>query len=371
MGKDYYKILGVEKSASPDEIKKAFRKLAHQHHPDKVGGNEGKFKEINEAYQVLSNAEKRKQYDQLGSAFGSGFSGFDSTRGGFSGFQNGFASQGFNINMDDLGDMFGGFGDIFGFSSSRRPRRRAPRRGEDIEAILSIDFNMAIFGGEEEIVLKKRVVCPECKGAGAKAGTKMETCKTCGGSGRIKKIQRTIFGSMQADMVCGDCSGEGKIFSEFCSICRGKGIVLKEIKLKIKIPAGINNNESIRLVGQGEAGDPPRAGREGGSAGDLYLKIRVKPNKKFNRKDYDILTKEEISFVQAALGDKIDIDTIYGPVSLKIPEGMQSGTVLKLKNKGVSHLNASGRGDHLVEIIVRTPKNLNKKQKEILKELNV
>ena len=358
MGKDYYKILGVDKSASQDEIKKAFRKLAHQHHPDKGNGNEEKFKEINEAYQVLGNEKKRAQYDQFGSAFangGAGFSGFS----GFDGFRGGV-----NIDMDDLGDMFGGLGDIFGFSS-HGPRKRGPRRGQDIEAILAIDFNTAVFGGEEEISLKKRVVCPECRGNGAKPGTKIDICKSCGGSGRVKRVQRTILGSMQVETVCKECSGEGKTFSQACPKCGGNGIVLDNVKLKVKIPAGINDNESIRLASQGEAGE------KGGSSGDLYLRIKVRPSVKFSREGYNILTKKEIGFSQAALGDKIEIGTIWGPVSLKVPEGTQSGTVFKLRAKGVARLNTSGKGDHLVEIIVKTPKDLNKKQKEALKELGI
>lgn len=357
MSKDYYKILGVEKQANQDEIKKAFRKLAHQHHPDKGNGNEEKFKEINEAYQILGNEQKRKQYDQFGSDFsgtGPGFGGFDGFRGGV------------NIDMDDLGDMFGGLGDIFGFSSSGRSRgKRGPRRGQDIEAIFSIDFNTAIFGGEEEISLKKQIICSNCKGSGAKPGAKIETCKACGGLGRVKRIQRTVLGNMQVDMTCKDCMGEGKAFSEVCPQCGGNGVVLDNVKLKVKIPAGINNGESIRLSGQGEAGE------KGGSLGDLYLRIKVRQNNKFKRDGYNILTKKEISFYQAAIGDRIDIDTVWGPVSLKIPEGTQSSTVFKLKSKGVARLNSSGKGDHLVEIIVKTPKDLTKKQKEILKELRI
>lgn len=358
MSKDYYKTLGVDKGANQDEIKKAFRKLAHQHHPDKGNGNEEKFKEINEAYQVLGNEQKRKQYDQ----FGSDFSGTGPGFGGFSGF-DGFRG-GVNIDMDDLGDMFGGLGDIFGFSSSGSGKR-GPRRGQDIEAVLTINFNTAVFGGEEEIALKKRVVCSECKGRGAKPGTKIETCKFCGGSGRVKRIQRTILGNMQVDMTCKECSGEGRTFSELCSMCGGNGIIVDSVKLKVKIPAGINNNESIRLAGQGEAG------AKGGNAGDLYLRIKVRPDGKFKREGYNILTKKEINFSQAALGDKIEIDTVYGLISLKVPEGTQSGTVFKLRSKGVARLNTSGKGDHLVEIIVKTPKDLNKKQKETLIELGI
>jgi len=358
MNKDYYSVLGVEKSASQDEIKKAFRKKAHIYHPDKKGGDEAKFKEANEAYQVLGDEQKRRQYDQFGSA-GMGGAGFGGGQGGFgggSGYQN--------IDMDDLGDMFGGLGDIFGFGGGGR-RAQGPRRGEDIQAILTISFEDAVFGVDRDIDLRKNVVCDVCKGSGAKPGAKIETCKTCGGAGKIRKIQRTILGNMQTEVICPDCNGEGKTYSEKCSQCHGAGIENKNIKLTVKIPAGINNGESIRLTGQGEAGE------KGASSGDLYLKMRVAESKKFHREGYNITTKKEISFTQAALGDKIEIETIHGNVNLKIPEGTQSGTIFKLRSKGVKELSGRGHGDHLVEVIVKTPKNLNKKQKTLLKELGV
>ncbi|MFH1822972.1 MAG: DnaJ domain-containing protein, partial [Patescibacteria group bacterium] len=249
MSKDYYKILGVEKNASAEEIKKAFRKLAHQHHPDKKGGNEKKFKEINEAYQVLSDQKKRAQYDQFGSAFehaqaGGGFSGFDGFRD-FSGYANGFSKDkaGWSFDMGDLGDVFGDIGDIFGFSSrSSRSggRGRTTVRGEDIQVQLNIEFKEAVFGVEKEINLRKKVVCDKCQGNCAEPGSKIETCKTCGGSGKITKVQRTIFGNMQVQMACQDCRGEGKNIKEKCKNCSGTGVCEKITNLKIKIPAGIN-----------------------------------------------------------------------------------------------------------------------------------
>lgn len=356
MSKDYYNTLGVDKSASQEEIKKAFRKKAHEYHPDKQTGDEAKFKEANEAYQTLSNEQKRQQYDQFGSAgMGAGFG----SQGGFSG-ADGYQ----NINMDDLGDMFGGLGDIFGFGGGGGSRRGGPRKGSDIEAILSISFDDAVFGTERDIDLRKNIVCEICKGDGAKPGAKIATCKTCGGAGRVRKIQRTILGNMQAEVTCPDCNGEGKTYSEKCPNCRGAGIENKNVVLKVKIPAGINSGETIRLTGQGEAGE------KGAGAGDLYLRIRVKASSKFAREGYNILTKKEINFTDAALGANIGIETIHGDVTLKIPEGTQSGTVFKLRSKGVNELNGKGNGDHLVEVIVKTPK-LNKKQKEILKELNI
>lgn len=360
MNKDYYKILGVDKGASQEDIKKAFRKLAHKYHPDKQEGDEAKFKEVNEAYQVLGNEQKRKQYDQ----FGSGFENMG--QGGFSGFGGGQGFNGFqgNINMDDLNDMFGGFGDMFGFGGGSS-RRRGPRRGSDIEMVMSLSFEEAVFGTEKEVSFKKRSVCDRCKGQGAEPGAKTETCKTCGGSGKVRKVQRTILGSVQVEVACSHCGGEGRTFSKLCSKCGGSGIVMETVSIKIKVPAGINEGETIRLSGEGEAGE------KGAPSGDLYVRMKVAPSREFERDGYDIKSKREISFTQAALGDKIDIKTIHGDVNLKIPEGTQSSTVFKLKGKGVPVLNGRGHGDHLVEIVVKTPKNLSKKQKEALKELGV
>lgn len=363
MGKDYYKTLGIDKSATQEEIKKAFRKLAHQHHPDKAGGDESKFKDINEAYQVLGDAEKRKRYDQFGSAFehgqanGSGPQGY----GGFNGYANGF-----EFNMDDLGDIFGGLGDMFGFGNGRgRSGGGQTRKGGNIHAVLNLDFMEAVFGAEKEISLHKTVKCGHCQGNGAEPGSRIDTCKTCGGTGQVTQMQRTIFGTMQVQTVCADCRGEGKTYAHKCSKCGGSGISKENASFKVKIPAGINNGESIKLSGQGEAGT------RGGPAGDLILEIRVSPDQRFQRQGYDILTKIEIGFTQAALGDKAEIDTVDGKLKLKIPEGTQSGTVFRLKEKGVPRLQGRGRGDQLVEVIVRTPKSLSRKQKDLLKELDL
>ncbi len=368
MSKDYYDILGVSKDASQDEIKKAFRQKAHQYHPDKAGGDEAKFKEANEAYQVIGDAKRRAQYDQFGSAFehaqaGGGFSGFDGFRD-FSGFTNGF-----NINIDDLGDIFGGIGDIFGFGG----RRARTRRGSDIQVVLTIEFSEAVFGTEKEISLRKTVKCDRCKGNMAEPGSKIETCKVCNGTGRVTRVQRTILGNMQIQTTCENCEGEGKTYSQKCTKCSGTGVYQELVNLKVKIPAGIDNGETIRLTGQGEAGE------KGASTGDLYLKIRISPDKRFERDGYNILSKAEISFSQAALGDKIEVDTVDGPVKLKIPAGTQTSTVFNLRNKGIPKLRGSGpfgsaqgkRGDQLVEVIVRTPANLTRKQKEALKELGI
>jgi len=362
MSKDYYDILGVSKSASPDEIRVAFRKKAHEHHPDK-GGNAEKFKEINEANQVLGNPEKRKQYDQFGSTFqngqaGGGYGG----AGGFSGFQNG---GGFNMDFEDLGDMFGGFGDIFGFGGGSRQSSRKQSRGRDLEMIVNLTFLEAAFGLEKELVFSKNIICDRCRGEGAEPGAKIETCHTCQGSGRVTRLQRTILGNIQTQSVCSDCNGEGKTYSQKCTKCGGIGIHNEQIKLKVKIPAGINDSESIRLSGQGEAG------QKGTGAGDLYLHIKLQTHKKFKRQDYNVNTEETITISQAVLGAKIEIETIHGVVKLKIPEGTQSGTIFKLREKGINKLHNRGLGDQFTKIIVKIPTGLNKKQKQLLDELNI
>ena len=359
MSKDYYKILGINKSATQNEVKTAFRKAAHKYHPDKAGGDEAKFKEINEAYQVLGNEEKRRQYDQFGSTFNQG--GFN--QGGFNqgGFGQGFNSQGFNINMEDLGDIFGGFGDIFGFGG--RQKKKQNQRGADLEIIISVDFTEAIFGTEKEIKIPKYVKCSDCKGSGADSGAKIETCSVCHGTGTVTKIKRTILGNIQMQTTCEKCQGEGKTISKVCPRCKGKGIVRAEVKLKIKIPAGINNNETLRLSGQGEAGEKDAPN------GDLYVRIKVNPSKKFIRDGYNIKSELEITFSEAILGAKKDIETVWGIVSLKIPAGTQSGKIFLLRDKGVPKLHGRSKGDHLVTVIIQVPKNINRKQKKFLEEL--
>ncbi len=364
MSKDYYELLGVSKTASANEIKTAFRKKAHQFHPDK-GGDEAKFKEINEAYQVLANEQKRQQYDQFGhSAFSQGGSS-QNPYGGFGQGFSGFSQGGMNINMDDLGDMFGGFSDIFGFGGGRSSSRSSSSRGEDLEFELELSFKEAAFGLEKEIRFSKKVSCAHCAASGAEPGSKIETCPTCKGSGRISKIQRTILGNIQTQASCPDCEGEGKKYDKRCSKCHGQGAHIDDVKLKVKIPAGINNGESIRLNGQGAAGT------KGAMAGDLYLRVVVKADKKFVRDGYDVKTEEVISIKQAVLGDKIEIETIHGKMKLKIPEGTQSGTIFKIREKGITKLRARGSGDHFVRVKVNVPKGLNKKNKKLLEDLDI
>jgi len=362
MSKDYYDILGVNKTASADEIKSAFRKKAHEHHPDK-GGDAEKFKELNEAYQVFSNAEKRQRYDQFGSAaFNQG--GYGGAYGGGQGF-SGFQGGGMNFDFEDLGDMFSGFGDIFGFGGGSRQSGRRSSRGRDLEMHISLDFIEAAFGAEKELSFAKNTTCHHCRGNGAEPGAKVETCKNCHGTGRIARIQRTILGNIQTQSTCPHCEGEGKTYSQTCSVCGGSGINREQAKLKVKIPAGINNGESIRLSGQGEAGP------KGAPAGDLYLRVQLKPHRKFVREGYDVRTEEIISIRQAVLGDKIDVETVHGEVKLKIPEGTQSGTVFKLKEKGITKLHNRGIGDQYVKVTVQIPKSLNRKQKQLLEELDI
>ena len=360
MSKDYYKILGAEKNASQEEIKKAFRKKAHEFHPDKKGGDEAKFKEINEAYQILGNEQKRKQYDQFGDSAFSG-QGFGGTGMNWEDFARaaGQGQGGFNINMDDLGDIFGGFGDIFGFGNSGGSQRR---RGSDIQTEMQIDFKEAVFGVEKQISLYKTNSCSKCKGNGAEPGTPIETCKTCKGSGQVTRVQRTILGNFQSRAACPDCQGEGKTAKQKCSQCSGTGLERNTSNINVKIPAGIDNGQTIRLNGQGEAAS-------GGVNGDLYIKIRVRLDNEFTRSGDNILSTVRISFSQAALGDKIKVATIDGEVTLKIPAGTQSGTVFKLRGNGSHSIHGRGRGDQLVTIKLKTPERLSRQEKKLFEEL--
>ncbi|OGY43226.1 MAG: molecular chaperone DnaJ [Candidatus Buchananbacteria bacterium RIFCSPHIGHO2_02_FULL_40_13] len=371
MSKDYYDILGVKKNASQDEIKKAFRKLAHEHHPDKNGGSGDKFKEVNEAYQTLGNEQKRKQYDQFGSSFsnGNGFNYQDfaraSARGGQDGFGFGnFSAKGgpaFGRDFGDLGDL----GDIFNsFFSARSGSNTSQARGADIETRLDITFEEAVFGTEKNIELSKRVICRHCRGQGAEPDSKINTCKTCGGSGRVSSSQQTILGTFQIQSVCSTCQGEGKIYEKKCSHCNGSGAEYGTEKIKVKIPAGLEDGQQLRLSQKGEAS--PK-----GLAGDLYINIRVRPSPDFRRVGDDIKSDYHLSIAQASLGDKIEIKTVNGPVNLKIPAGTQSQTEFKLGGQGVPHLRSRGRGDHLVRVIVDIPKNLSKKQRKLIEELGI
>ncbi|NUM25228.1 MAG: molecular chaperone DnaJ [Candidatus Buchananbacteria bacterium] len=365
MAKNYYDILGVSKSSTQEEIKKAYYKLAHKHHPHK-GGDEQKMKEINEAYGVLGNAEKRSQYDKFGSTFqqGSGAGGFGGFQD-FSDFAQAFrgsagnnAGANFSFDFGDLGDIFG---DFFG-GGRGQGRSQSRNRGSDIEAQITIEFTEAVFGTEKNISLTKDATCQACTGTGAQAGSKVLTCSTCHGTGQV--VRNVGFG-IGMPSVCPDCRGEGKKVEQECQVCRGAGVVKKSENIKVKIPAGIDDGQAIRLAGYGAAG------RRGAQAGDLYLKVKVTPNKSLQRDGYDIKTVAEISFKQAALGDKIDVITVDGVVKLKIPEGTQSGKVFIIKGRGVPHLQGRNRGDHLVEVIVKTPTKLSRQQRKQIEALDL
>lgn len=357
MSKDYYNILDVDKNASQEEIKKAFRKKAHKYHPDKADGDEAKFKEINEAYQILGDENKRKQYDQFGSAAFNGAGGF----GGGQGF-GGFGANGaqFDFGDIDLGDLFG---QAFGFGGRGQRNSTGPRRGQDIKMRVNLTFDEAVHGIKKKIFLERTQTCTHCSGNGAEPGTSINTCSTCNGSGSTLHAQQTPFGTFQTKTVCRACQGQGKTYEKPCTICDGQGIQMKGTELEVNIPAGINNGETIRVTGEGEAG------LRGGPTGDLYLEVKIQPSKIFVREGYDILSKSFISFPMAVLGGKIEVQTIDGAVDLKIPSGTQSGTLLKLKGKGVQKLHGRGQGDHLVEVLVKTPEKVNRKAKKLLEEL--
>jgi len=359
MAKDYYDILGVSRSASDDEIKKAFRKKAHELHPDKSGGDEAKFKEANAAYQVLSNKEKRGQYDQFGQTFDDARrqGGGPSTSSGFGGFgQGGF--QG-NVDMGDLGDIFG---DMFGFGGGRS--RRVQRHiGSDIQADLRLTFREAVFGVTKELSLYKEAVCEVCKGNGAEPGSKISSCSTCKGSGQVQRVVNSIFGQMAQASVCPTCDGQGSVASQKCRACGGDGKVKRDTVIKVNVPAGIDDGETLRLQGQGEAGE------RGAGAGDLYLRIQVTPDTRYTRKKADILSEVHLGIASAALGTKVDVETLDGPVVMKIPSGTQSGKVFRFGGKGIPHLRKRGRGDHLVTVIVDTPRKLSGERKKLLKRL--
>ena len=355
--RDYYEVLGVEKSASEDEIKKAYRKLAKANHPDLHPGDkecEERFKEINEAYEVLSDPDKRAKYDQFGhaafdpSAGGPGGAGF----GGFGGF----------------GDIFGGgfgdiFGDIFGGGfGGGQTRRNGPQRGESIRASVSVDFTEAAFGCEKSVTVERSESCPTCKGNGCAHGTTPEVCPECHGTGTVTQAQRTPFGVMQSQGPCQKCRGTGKIIHQPCPDCHGSGRIRKRRTIQVNIPAGIDNGQTISLRGQGHAGS------NGGPSGDLLITVMVRPHEIFRREGTSVFCEAPITFTQAVLGAELEIPTIDGRVKYTIPEGTQTGTVFRLRGKGIPVLNSRGRGDQYVTVTIETPRDLNREQKEALKK---
>jgi molecular chaperone DnaJ len=356
MPKDYYQILGVNKNASAEEIKKAFRVLAHQHHPDKSGGNAEKFKEINEAYQVLSDPEKRQKYDQFGSAAFDGSQGFPG--GGFGGFD--FGGGGINFDFSDIGDLGDLFSGAFNFGGNRRSGRSF--RGRDLQVNLTLTFEESVFGVSKDVSFNKTEACERCGGVGAEPGSKMKRCEVCGGAGYQVRVQRTILGAMQTKVQCEACDGEGESAEKKCSACGGSGLERKKKTLSVEIPAGVEDGNSLRLSGQGEA-------VKGGHSGDLYVRLRVKDDPRFVRDGFDIRSEVPVGFTMAALGGSVEVLTVEGKVEVKVPAGIQSGTEMRLRGKGVGH--GGHRGDHLVTVRVVTPKNLSKKQKDLLNELSL
>jgi len=371
MAKDYYSILGISKGATEQEIKKAYRKMALQYHPDKNKGNkesETRFKEINEAYEVLSDKQKRSNYDQFGAAE-PGMGGSQGFSGG-QGFQQGFGGQGFDFSSFSGS---GGFADIFetffggGRPASSSGKKNGPRPGPDIEFQMQLSFEDAAFGVEKELMIAKAATCNNCSGTGAEPGSKTVTCPQCGGTGEVRSVRNTIFGQMATSRVCTECYGEGRVHEKKCSVCHGSTRVRKEEKIKVKIPAGVDNDSTVRLSGKGEAG------QFGGPYGDLYVHIRVMPSKKFVRNNYDVHSEMHIHMLQAILGDTVEVETLKGPVGLKVPAGTQSGKVFILKEYGIQKLrggkSGGGFGDHYVKIIVDIPSRLTRRERELYNDL--
>lgn len=351
--RDYYEVLGISKSASEDEIKKAFRKLAVKYHPDKEGGDEAKFKEINEAYEVLKDSTKRQRYDQFGHAGVGTSAASGGGPGGAGGFNYEDIFGGQNVNFD-FGDVFSSF---FGGQ-----QHRGPQRGRDVQTEITLTFEEAIFGDERTLGLNLDAKCKHCKGTTAEPGHELKMCATCSGSGQVTQVHRTVFGNIQQAGRCPTCKGKGKIPEKACTVCHGKGVTRQEQKIKVKIPAGISDGATIRVRGKGEA-------LADGEQGDLYIIVNVKAHKHFTREGDLILSTETIPMVDAALGTEIKVETVEGTKTLKIPAGTQPGTDFRLRGLGVPHLNGRGRGDHIVQVKVEIPKKLTSKQRDLLEKL--
>lgn len=355
MKEDYYELLGVNKNATDDEIKSAFRKLAKQYHPDLQTGDkaeaEAKFKQINEAYEVLSNKEKRAKYDQFGHA------AFDPAAGGGYGSYGG---AGFGDFSDIFDTMFGGFGGGFG---DRRQQYNGPARGNDLKYNITITFEEAAFGVKKEILIPREENCPDCGGSGSKPGSTPKKCSACNGTGQVRVQQNTVFGSFATMRTCDSCHGSGKIITDPCTRCGGKGRINKSNRINVNIPAGINNGQTLTMRGEGEAG------LRGGPNGDLYIGITVKPHKIFTRKGYDLFMDINLPMTTATLGGTIQVPTLKEPVKYTVPAGTQPGTTFRLKEQGVQKLNSAGKGDLFVRAVVQIPKRLNEEQTELLTKL--
>ena len=361
MSKDYYNILGVNKSASKDEIKKAFHKMAHQYHPDKKGGDEKKFKEANEAYQVLSDDKKRAQYDQFGSDYASGFGGGGGQqRGGFGGFDFSGFQQGGGQDFD-FGNLNDIFGDFFG-GGFQGQQQQGGNRGRDISTEITITFSEAVFGVTRGIILNKASACNMCAGSGGKSGAKMKKCDTCRGQGKINVTQKSFFGTFNQVKLCDSCLGTGHTPEEKCTNCRGVGVLQKQEEIKVVIPVGMKNGEMVRLPGYGEAV------RKGGTSGDLYIKIHVSKHTKFWREGNDLVMNLDLKLTDAMLGKDFDLETLDGVARASIPEGTTHGEVLRVKGRGAPN-NRNKRGDILMKVNVVFPRKLSRKARETIEKL--
>ncbi|MFA6512406.1 MAG: molecular chaperone DnaJ [Patescibacteria group bacterium] len=355
MAENPYDVLGVGRSATQDEIKRAYRKLAHQHHPDKSSGDEQKFKEINAAYQILGNEQKRKQYDQFGESFAGGqgpggggmrWEDFAQQAGG----QNPFGGEGF-----DIGDIFG---DFFGGGRQQQRRRQA---GQSLEMDMQLAFEDAVFGVEKKIEISKDATCPHCKGEKAEPGSKVMTCKTCNGSGSVQRVQRTILGAIRTSQICPTCGGEGKEREKNCKECGGRGVTKQKQKITVSVPAGIDDGQLLRVPGHGAMG-------ESGVAGDLFITVHVEPHPHILREGNDLFSELVVSFPDAALGVTATVETIDGKKDIKIPSGVQNGQRLRMKGHGIGE-KGGNRGDHYVIIRVETPQKLSRKEKKLYEDL--
>lgn len=361
MAKDYYETLGINKSATKDEIKKAFHKMAHKYHPDKNKGDDSKFKEVNEAYQTLSDDKKRAQYDQFGANYqnmgGGGYGGGFGGQGGFGGFDFSGFQNGGNVEFDmgDLGDIFG---DFFGGGMSRRGGQQA--RGRDISTEIDITFEESIFGVKRNILITKQSKCGVCSGTGGKPGTKMDTCKTCNGQGKVREVKRSILGTFESVRACEHCHGKGKIPNEKCTECKGAGVHKKDEEISLNVPAGINNGETLRMTGMGEA-------IAHGQTGDLYIKIRVRPHHTFTRDGNNLMMDLPIKLSDAILGFKYKLKTLDGEMEVTIPEGVHHGELLRVRGKGMPQ---NGKhGDIILRIQIKMPTKLSKKAKDLVEKL--
>lgn len=359
---NYYEILGVSKDASPEEIKKAFHRLAHKYHPHK-GGDEKKFKEINEAYQILSNKEKRAQYDKFGRVFdgGAGNQNWDFNWAWGNPFSQNTEEEGYDFNLGDLGDIFE---DFLGFGRNRRAKKKDLKRGRDIKIDIEIDLEDVLKDVKKEINLYKQILCSRCNGKGAEPNTPIKECFSCRGTGQVQEVRKTFLGSFTQWAICPECKGEGVKPEKPCNVCKGEGNIKGEKSIKINIPAGVDSGQIIKIIGEGNAG------KRGGESGDLFIRVFVKPHKLFERKGDDLYTGFQITLSQAVLGDKIEISTLEGnKIILDIPPGTESGKIFKISGKGIPHFSSFGKGSLFVEILIKIPKRITKEQKELLKKL--